>query len=644
MVFPLRGQTVRSNSFEIPYVETAPINPLKEPASEFKYREALGMARIIPVFATSFPTEYRAAVSYACQLMEERLPTCYPIYVNFKEKIMGNQAVRVLVNYTEIQSFDGTLTHLLNNATIKRAETYTQDPIYPKPLKIGEDYPDGEIILSTKDIYYNGLIPEECPKDKYDLVTLVLHSLGRILGMDITAYPANQNSLEESISPFIVVGDVTSSNPKGFKTISSAPNYAPAILYSNLAPTEFDKFSITHNHWHNTFHQERYKDGDWYRIATSQQPVIICPLGDKNRKYKLHSEYGKYMPQSLRFFAIEPENRETLLFQPIIKKGVAIHHIGRGFIDALLVSGWVESNPFFVGIGNEQKEANSGVNKEFMIFPKSSSPTRVFSTDPYVLSSTDVGYNAYSFDKRGTISKHETGLYVQRKDGRMEKIFSYEHSYQFPGNLDQFCGENPMTYFAGRNMDAYAKTSDGLIKLMNVGCLDNTNIPQTYIRYLYAMVEPERPKYTIDGNTNILCFMERFFSQEMEVVETEYLFGEPIYTTYPVLPGEYNVQLSSEDSDVTIVARNKAGETKTFLRRFKTEKAIAVTINGKNVTIKSKIPIHSCQVRSIMPVEDVQVTRSDRYTCSGKINKEGKFIAFVVDCNHDLHTAQFIVQ
>ncbi len=89
MVFPLRGQTVRSNSFEIPYVETAPINPLKEPASEFKYREALGMARIIPVFATSFPTEYRAAVSYACQLMEERLPTCLPDLCKFQRENYG---------------------------------------------------------------------------------------------------------------------------------------------------------------------------------------------------------------------------------------------------------------------------------------------------------------------------------------------------------------------------------------------------------------------------------------------------------------------------------------------------------------------------------------------------------------------------
>lgn len=79
ITLPSLGQSVRSNSFDIPYVDTPSSNPLKEPAPEFKYREASGMARIIPVFAPGFPTKYQAAVSYACQLMEESLPTCYPM-------------------------------------------------------------------------------------------------------------------------------------------------------------------------------------------------------------------------------------------------------------------------------------------------------------------------------------------------------------------------------------------------------------------------------------------------------------------------------------------------------------------------------------------------------------------------------------
>lgn len=90
ITLPTLGQTVRSNSFEIPYVDTPSSNPLQQPVPEFKYREASGMARIIPVFAPNFPTEYQVAASYACKLMEESLPTCYPIYVVFKEKNDGS--------------------------------------------------------------------------------------------------------------------------------------------------------------------------------------------------------------------------------------------------------------------------------------------------------------------------------------------------------------------------------------------------------------------------------------------------------------------------------------------------------------------------------------------------------------------------
>lgn len=643
ITLPSLGQSVRSNSFDIPYVDTPSSNPLKEPAPEFKYREASGMARIIPVFAPGFPTKYQAAVSYACQLMEESLPTCYPIYVMFEEKPMGHKAIKVFINYTEIKETDGSLSHLLNNATIKRAETYTQDPIYPRPLKIGADYPDGEIILTTKDIYYSDLNPTGCPKDKYDLVTLVLHALGRILGMDITAYPASRDFSEETISPFIVK-DSSPSNPNGFKTLYYAPNYASAILYSNLAPGAFYDTAITHNRWHDTYRQSMYQDGDWYRIATSRQPVLICPVKGKEREYKLHNEQGKYSPKALQYFAIDPENSETLLFQPIIKKGVAIHKVGKGLIDALLVSGWVESNPLIVGLGNDQKEANSQVDKDFMIFPKSNNQLTRIPMMELSETSFDAGYYAYSLDKKGSISRSETGLYVQRVDGKMEKIFSYERDYQFAGNLDQFCGKDPRAYFARRNMDAYAKTSDGLIKLMNVGLLDNYESAQTYIRYLYAMVAPEKPKYTIDKSTNVLHFTERFFSQEVEVVEKEYLFGQPIYTTYPVLSGECAVQLSSEDSDITIIARNKAGETRATLRRANAVTPLKVIVDGRNVTVKSEVPINSCQIHAIMPYKAFQVSQSNQYTCLSTIDGEGKYIATITDQNGCSHTAQFIVE
>lgn len=644
ITLPSLGQSVRSNSFDIPYVDTPSSNPLKEPAPEFKYREASGMARIIPVFAPDFPTEYQAAVSYACQLMEESLPTCYPIYVIFKEKPMGNKAIRALVKYTEIEESDGSISHLLNNATIKRAETYTQDPIYPRPLKIGADYPDGEIILTTKDIYYSDLNPTGCPKDKYDLVTLVLHALGRILGMDITAYPASRDFSEETISPFIVK-DSSPSNPNGFKTLYYAPNYASAILYSNLAPGAFYDTAITHNRWHNTYRQSMYQDGDWYRIAISRQPVLICPVKGKKREYKLHNEQGKYSPKALQYFAIDPENSETLLFQPIIKKGVAIHKVGKGLIDALLVSGWVESNPLVVGLGNDQKDANSQVDKDFMTFSKSSqSRHSLVQQSNQEMSSYDVGFNAYRLDKRGPISKSETGLYVQKKDGRMERVFSYERYYQFAGNLDQFCGEDPMEYFARQNMDKYAKTTDGLIKLMNVGVLDNGETSQAYIRYLYAMVEPERPRYTIDKSTNVLHFTERFFSQKVEVVEKEYLFGQPIYTTYPVLPGECAVQLSSEDSDITIIAKNKAGETRATLCRANAVTPLKVIVDGRNVTVKSEVPINSCQIHAIMPYKAFQVSQSNQYTCLSTIDGEGKYIAIITDQNNCSYTAQFIVE
>lgn len=64
------AQSIRSNSFDVPYVDDFVTNPLIEPAPEFKYREASGMAKIIPVFAPSFPLKYQAAISYACKLME----------------------------------------------------------------------------------------------------------------------------------------------------------------------------------------------------------------------------------------------------------------------------------------------------------------------------------------------------------------------------------------------------------------------------------------------------------------------------------------------------------------------------------------------------------------------------------------------
>lgn len=345
----------------------------------------------------------------------------------------------------------------------------------------------------------------------------------------------------------------------------------------------------------------------------------------------------------MRFFAVDPENTETLLFQPLIKKGVAIHKIGKGLIDALLVSGWVESNPMIVGIGNEQKEANSAVNKDFMIFPKSTSSTRIVTHSNLNTSSYGIGYDAYRLDKKGVISESETGLYVQRNDGKMEKIFSYEGSYQTPRVLDQFCGKNPIAYFAEKNMDVYAKTCDGLIKLMNVGRVANGASPRTYIRYLYAMVEPEKPKCSIDKTTNSVLFAERFFNQELEVIETEYLFGQPIYTTYPLLPGKCNVQLSSEDSDVTIVARNKAGKTMIPLRQTSSDNTITVAIDRENITVRSKTFIRYCRVRSIMSADEIHVNKYDQYTYFGTIHRKGSFIATVVDNNNDTHTVRFII-
>ena len=139
-------------------------------------------------------------------------------------------------------------------------------------------------------------------------------------------------------------------------------------------------------------------------------------------------------------------------------------------------------------------------------------------------------------------------------------------------------------------------------------------------------------------------FTERFFSQEVEVIETEYLFGEPIYTTYPVRSGECSVQLSSEDSDITIVARNKAGETKTRLLRSHTVNPIKVIVDGNIVTVKSEVPISSCQIQSVMSMENFQVSQSDQYTCSGTVDKEGKFIATAIDQSGDVHTVRFIVR
>lgn len=305
----------------------------------------------------------KGAFEYACRLMEERMPTIYPLNIKVQIANFRDNQCLAMVEPIPMQNqwYD-------DRAYYKRSSHF--DPGYTgeyfEPTLDFFKGTDAVIKFSATQPFDYNLNTENIQPNKYDFVTVALQALIKAVGFSCKTYSSGTT--------------VTITDPSN--------KYTHSILSSNSS--------------------------DNYRYAISGQATIQAASGSKN-KWKLECN-APYKPGiSLNYFAEEPSNKETAIMQYGISKGSYIRYVGNGIKDFFSFCGW--DRPIITSgknsISIENGKANSviafqGVHSK----EKSDLPSnRLLSND-----NDDV----YNYISTRSETGNVDGYYVLLRDGSWE--------------------------------------------------------------------------------------------------------------------------------------------------------------------------------------------------------------------------------
>lgn len=509
--------------------------------SSLPLRLTEGIARILPDFqGDGWDDDTKGAVEYACKLMEERILSALPIkikmirdsnqpvsyvktFVNTSPDYGGNPNVHQ-TNFEYIGYDANYYGYKFPLATAKRwGVLNSQSGLYNSQSHPIFTHHDGEIYFSPSAIFSTTL-DGTVGSDKYDLVSVTLREVGKILGMTTSG----------------IARDNSNGGLKAYTLDNGVKYFLPYL-----------------------FVQFRWKNVD---MTNTISPYQYSVSGNGGIGWNEIPEYGIYCPSSfklntsLAYFKEDANNIDTKLFQPELPKGTAIHHIGTPFLDVLKCAFWEMTDTYPTGTGDDgpsvdyitdtnvkdptqtlsfsynsssltsqTRVANiNETNRNTELIPeegitvrrvkKNRSSSLNLSLNNYnaitksaANSSSEDGFSHYYND--GIIEDHiqeflrgqafnELGwhLYLLKKDGSLDEVASQDNPWaSFSVNIRSL----------GLNLDDYARTTDGYLRArLNFNGTDYSGSyhgPTNSFVYNYAMYfvineAPPTPILSIKSN------------------------------------------------------------------------------------------------------------------------------------------------
>lgn len=653
------------------------------------YRLGQGAASIVPVFeGDKWEEDAKNAVIVACQLVEECIPTTYPIKILFRRgsnftSSFVSTTVRFMNNTPSdsyYEKFDGKYARIplwvseheyytkVPSATLKRyAVLKMEKPLFHQESTLFSQY-DGTVVISSSDIFStstNGIVES----GKYDLATVVIREIVKILGISSTVRQSGANSL--------------------------------SILDSNNMISIYD-----------------------YRIFGSDMPGASAFSYATSGNAKLANNYSLYSPstftvnKSLNYLAIDNNNTETLLFQPNLPKETSILKVSSLLREILSECGWKKID-HCVGISpnsNSGQQIKGEVINPFSGASRASlSLSTMFSKireDNDVLypsierrlelqesytpdirkeaplvntinknSLVNSSYSYQYFSKDGVLENYEEDgltlegwqLYLIKKDGTLDLISTAHPAlWDFPFDISGVLSNIP-------NIDQYQRTSDGYLRArVNRNCLPKSPVyvPRegfvyNEVQHIYIYWYPEKPKlsrkinYLRASNPNPNSYLKNIdltFSNVAGATSGRLIQKE--YDGARVFTCSYDIDLSSASCIVNIdrellttfqlVATNAAGSTVSDIITIQPE--IIYTMNCSILNNNLSVSFVNRNNRSIdnVDISTVRITNASNSSTSlsttnlqnNLINvsslPSGIYILTITDSNGKNHSAKFI--
>lgn len=305
----------------------------------------------------------KGAFEYACRLMEERMPTIYPLNIKVQIANFRDNQCLAMVEPIPIQNqwYD-------DRAYYKRSSHF--DPAYTgEYLEPTLDFfkgTDAVIKFSANQPFDYNLNPETIQTNKYDFITVALQALIKAVGFSCKTYSSGNS---------VMITDPSN-------------KYTCSILSSDSA--------------------------DNYKYATSGQATIKAVSGS-NDKWLLVCN-APYRPGiSLNYYTEDPSNKETAIMQYGIAKGSYIRYVGNGIKDFFSFCGW--DRPIITGSNNSTSIKNGKANDVIAFQGINSEEKSNTHSKNLLLDENDDLYN-YITSRRET--GNPDGYYILLKDGSWE--------------------------------------------------------------------------------------------------------------------------------------------------------------------------------------------------------------------------------
>lgn len=247
--------------------------------------------------------EKQSAFEYACKIVEEAIPTTYPLNISVEFCSLANNCLAMVESKSANPGMCATIDVVDKIYAKRYAQNYndTYGLFETEGLDFFENSLDAAIKFSSKNNLFSFKTSANgTPSDKYDFVTVAIQALLKAIGFTCKAYQSG-NTLK----------------------ISSPSN----IYTQRLLGTDPTKN---------------------YELAISNDAYISCGNGND---WLLLCGAPYRQGISLNYFADNLANNETAIMQYGISKGSSIRYIGRSIQDFFSFCGW--DRPIITGMGGD---------------------------------------------------------------------------------------------------------------------------------------------------------------------------------------------------------------------------------------------------------------------------------------------------
>ena len=317
----------------------------------------------------------KGAFEYACKLVEENIPTTFPINITVEfENLQDDDCLALVETYSV--PFDTPISNKrIDKVYLKRyAQIYDYMPNFNKDedgLKFFRDSPDAKIKFSSRVKYDYNIDQSKIDPDKYDFITVAIKALLKVVGFSLKAYSSGNTLIA-----------LTPSN-----------QYTSTILSDDVHAN--------------------------YNLAISDSAYIIPRIHSYN-KWLLVSKPPYRQGISLNYFVDSPD-KETAIMQYGLSKGSYIRYIGNSIQDFFSFCDW--DRPIATGFeGLYVYNANKQNVIPFQGNTKDNQSHEIFLSNTTISSPQNKeSYSSYIYSIREI---EENGSYVLLQDGSWQS-FNY---------------------------------------------------------------------------------------------------------------------------------------------------------------------------------------------------------------------------